>query len=308
MYKAVFTIFVQSTLLEEKVLKVCNGFHATLYPYPKDFDDCVKALESVMKKIIEVKYVMKRSLEHQRHILRSVAKCIYAWEYQLLTAVEIYTTMDLFNFDTVAGCLIGECWVATSDVDRVRKELDETSKAINSNIAPPILVEMEPNDGPPTYHRLNKFTKGFQALIDAYGVASYREINPTPYTIVTFPFLFAVMFGDVGHGLVVFLFAVWLVLKEEALKQAKSRNEMWNIVFAGRYIILLMGLFSMYTGLVYNDVFSKSINFFGSSWVAYYDEEKFENDELIQFDPNTVDFIGTPHYFGFDPIWQVGLF
>lgn len=35
--------------------------------------------------------------------------------------------------------------------------------------------------------------------MDAYGVARYREVNPTVYTIVTFPFLFAVMFGESGR-------------------------------------------------------------------------------------------------------------
>ena len=41
-----------------------------------------------------------------------------------------------------------------------------------------ILNVIDTGEAPPTYHMTNKFTTVFQNVVDAYGVASYREANP----------------------------------------------------------------------------------------------------------------------------------
>ena len=152
------------------------------------------------------------------------------------------------------------------------------------------------------------------------------------YTIVTFPFLFAVMFGDLGHGIIVTLFAGWMCLFEKKLANKKfgevsipkrtkdvTRNnvdvgsditfpfQIWDIFYGGRYIILMMGVFSMYTGILYNDIFSLSMNIFGSAWTpARYTKWDLEHNSTIGLDPATSDFAGSPYIVGLDPVWQVG--
>lgn len=124
------------------------------------------------------------------------------------------------------------------------------------------------------------------------------------YTIITFPFLFAIMFGDTGHGIILFLFGLFMVVQEEKIQAIKAKGEIANIFFGGRYIILLMGLFSIYTGFVYNDVFSLSMNIFQSSWTINYSNDTAWDNEHLQLNPTT-DYSDTPYFIGLDPAWQV---
>uniref|UniRef100_U5EY30 V-type proton ATPase subunit a n=1 Tax=Corethrella appendiculata TaxID=1370023 RepID=U5EY30_9DIPT len=303
-YKSVFIIFFQGDQLKTRVKKICEGFRATLYPCPEAPTDRREMAMGVMTRIEDLNTVLGQTQDHRHRVLVAAAKNLKNWFIKVRKIKAIYHTLNLFNLDVTQKCLIAECWVPVLDIETIQIALRRGTERSGSSV-PPILNRMETFEDPPTYNRTNKFTHGFQALINAYGVATYREMNPAPYTIITFPFLFAVMFGDLGHGTIMALFGLWMVLKEKPLAAKKSDNEIWNIFFGGRYIIFLMGAFSMYTGFIYNDIFSKSLNIFGSAWSVNYNASTVMTNKALQLDPATDDYRQTPYPFGVDPVWQV---
>ncbi|CAH1774496.1 unnamed protein product [Owenia fusiformis] len=317
--KSVFIIFFQGDQLKSRVKKICEGFRATLYPCPETPAERREMAIGVMTRIEDLNTVLGQTQDHRHRVLVAAAKNIKVWFIKVKKIKAIYHTLNMFNLDVTQKCLIAECWCPVADLDKIQLALRRGTEQSGSSV-PSILNRMTTRQEPPTYNRVNKFTTAFQGIVDAYGVANYREVNPTPYTVITFPFLFAVMFGDAGHGIIMFLFALFLVLREKQLAAAKIDDEIFKMLFGGRYIILLMGIFSIYTGVIYNDWFSKSINIFGSAWIAdinrytangscgagYAECVNLSNTKDVQLNPaNASEFTGKVYPFGVDPIWQL---
>uniref|UniRef100_A0A8I3ND80 V-type proton ATPase subunit a n=2 Tax=Canis lupus familiaris TaxID=9615 RepID=A0A8I3ND80_CANLF len=310
-HKSVFIIFFQGDQLKNRVKKICEGFRASLYPCPETPQERKEMASGVNTRIDDLQMVLNQTEDHRQRVLQAAAKNIRVWFIKVRKMKAIYHTLNLCNIDVTQKCLIAEVWCPVTDLDSIQFALRRGTEHSGSTV-PSILNRMQTNQTPPTYNKTNKFTYGFQNIVDAYGIGTYREINPAPYTIITFPFLFAVMFGDFGHGILMTLFAVWMVLRESRILSQKNENEMFSTVFSGRYIILLMGVFSIYTGLIYNDCFSKSLNIFGSSWsvrpmftIYNWTEETLRGNPVLQLNPSVRGVFGGPYPFGIDPIWNI---
>ncbi|XP_041499934.1 V-type proton ATPase 116 kDa subunit a1 isoform X7 [Microtus oregoni] len=310
-HKSVFIIFFQGDQLKNRVKKICEGFRASLYPCPETPQERKEMASGVNTRIDDLQMVLNQTEDHRQRVLQAAAKNIRVWFIKVRKMKAIYHTLNLCNIDVTQKCLIAEVWCPVTDLDSIQFALRRGTEHSGSTV-PSILNRMQTNQTPPTYNKTNKFTNGFQNIVDAYGIGTYREINPAPYTIITFPFLFAVMFGDFGHGILMTLFAVWMVLRESRILSQKNENEMFSTVFSGRYIILLMGIFSIYTGLIYNDCFSKSLNIFGSSWSVRpmftdgnWTDETLLGSSVLQLNPAIPGVFGGPYPFGIDPIWNI---
>lgn len=160
--------------------------------------------------------MLSKTTDHRRHKLLGVAERVGTWHINVKKEKAIYHTMNCFNVDVTSKCFIAEGWVPTADLDKVRDSLAQATHETQTMV-PSIINVIRTTMEPPTFNRNNKFTKGFQVIIDAYGVGKYREVNPTPFSIITFPFLFAVMFGDFGHGILMALAAALLCVYEKKL-------------------------------------------------------------------------------------------
>ncbi|CAO2629686.1 V-type proton ATPase 116 kDa subunit a 2 [Lemmus lemmus] len=268
----------------------------------------------------QAKQVLHKTEDYLRQVLCKAAESVCSRVVQVRKMKAIYHMLNMCSFDVTNKCLIAEVWCPEADLPGLRRALEEGSRESGATI-PSFMNTIPTKETPPTLIRTNKFTEGFQNIVDAYGVGSYREVNPALFTIITFPFLFAVMFGDFGHGFVMFLFALLLVLNENHPRLSQSQ-EILRMFFNGRYILLLMGLFSVYTGLIYNDCFSKSVNLFGSGWnvsamyssshsqeeqkrMVLWNDSTIRHSRTLQLDPNIPGVFRGPYPFGIDPIWNL---
>ncbi|NP_001365477.1 V-type proton ATPase 116 kDa subunit a 1 isoform 24 [Homo sapiens] len=227
-HKSVFIIFFQGDQLKNRVKKICEGFRASLYPCPETPQERKEMASGVNTRIDDLQMVLNQTEDHRQRVLQAAAKNIRVWFIKVRKMKAIYHTLNLCNIDVTQKCLIAEVWCPVTDLDSIQFALRRGTEHSGSTV-PSILNRMQTNQTPPTYNKTNKFTYGFQNIVDAYGIGTYREINPAPYTIITFPFLFAVMFGDFGHGILMTLFAVWMVLRESRILSQKNENEIWNI-------------------------------------------------------------------------------
>ena len=82
---------------------------------------------------------------------------------------------------------------------------------------------------PPTSFELNDFTFPFQEIVNTYGIPRYQEVNPAIFTIITFPFQFGVMFGDMGHGGVYFALGIFLVYFYDKFKKNKAVQGLFKL-------------------------------------------------------------------------------
>jgi V/A-type H+-transporting ATPase subunit I len=87
----------------------------------------------------------------------------------------------------------------------------------------------------------------FQIITEAQGTPGGHEVDPTPLVSFVFPVFFGMMFGDLGHGVLLTLFA--LLIRQRSTGNLRS----WGNIF------LAAGVSASVFGVIFGEVFGFSL-------------------------------------------------
>lgn len=92
-------------------------------------------------------------------------------------------------------------WMAEDDIEKFINEIKDDDKVF-------VVVEDDHDTyfgEPPTKLENPKIFRPFEMFIQMYGLPSHDEFDPTVFVGLTYSFIFGVMFGDVGQGLLLLI-------------------------------------------------------------------------------------------------------
>ena len=101
----------------------------------------------------------------------------------------------------------------------------------------------------PTIMKNNFFVRPFETITKMYGVPAYSEIDPTPFLAITFPLLFGLMFGDIGHGIILIISGLIGAIVFRNKKSTDFLNFCWIILYCGIGSILVGSLYGEFFGM-----------------------------------------------------------
>lgn len=165
--------------------------------------------------------VVEKRIANHRRAIKGLAKAAKDMlrerrdDYEMLYS-KLYTMQRVYDIckgrGEVSGMFVLSGWIPVDTFEDVRKTVEQDAPMTT------IMVEDTKDISysgirVPTLLKNNAFFRAFQDIVAMYSLPAYGEIDPSPIVAITFTLFFGFMFGDIGHGLLIFLGATYLVKK-----------------------------------------------------------------------------------------------
>eukprot|EP01063_Lacrimia_lanifica_P009402 TRINITY_DN163_c0_g2_i2.p1 TRINITY_DN163_c0_g2~~TRINITY_DN163_c0_g2_i2.p1 ORF type:complete len:957 (+),score=386.03 TRINITY_DN163_c0_g2_i2:36-2906(+) len=277
----VFRIIYSSYEMQTRIMKLCLSVGADVYlgRFLQSYTGTsavwagVEALPQTSQEFISLKANIERNVQDCQKVIDSTKGLLFTTLKELarvqterrhfvLKEKGIYHTLNMMQIEPGASFANAVGWIPKRKIPVVTDLLGQYDMCHLGAVD----LSSDGKESPPTHYETNDFTATFQGIVDSYGIPRYQEANPAPFTIITFPWLFGVMYGDIGHGIIITVAAAIMIAMQKSLKK-QALNEIVDMVFGARWLILLMGLFATYVGFLYNDAFGMMLDYSESRWL-----------------------------------------
>mmetsp|Transcript_95605 Transcript_95605/g.227736 ORF Transcript_95605/g.227736 Transcript_95605/m.227736 type:complete len:802 (+) Transcript_95605:65-2470(+) len=298
--KSVFVAYFQGAggPMQQKVFKVCQAFGVNMYNWPANAEMASIKHSQLQKLVMEKDAAMAAYADFMRaeaadllappgHNSKGNSK-MEEWRLFCIKEKAIYNILNLCSGEIALRVNV---WYPASEESKIIAELQKLNEGSQQGAF--LTPEKKIRSTAPTYVRTNDYTEMWQEVIDTYGIPKYQEANPALLSVVTFPFIFGMMYGDVGHGTLLFLAGLWLC------KNAESFRFTQPVLFAVRYMVVSLGFFAIFAGFMYNDFFSIGLQIFESRWKDSGDGVNFIPDYDVKNSGGR-----GPYPFGLDWMWH----
>lgn len=161
--------------------------------------------------------------------LRIDAKEILIGAYKQLLLYENVNILKKYIVHDQNGTFYIVLWVSKDNVENIKSILSNYK-----NVDYDIFDDDEDIQAPTKLKNIKIF-RPFETLIKMYGVPNSKEIDPTGLVALTAFIMFGFMFGDVGHGLVIFILGLILAKRKASLGPVLAIGGISSIIFGVLY-------------------------------------------------------------------------
>ena len=161
--------------------------------------------------------------------LRIDAREILIGAYKQLLLYENVNILKKYIVHDQNGTFYIVLWVSKDNVENIKSILSNYK-----NVDYDIFDDDEDIQAPTKLKNIKIF-RPFETLIKMYGVPNSKEIDPTGLVALTAFIMFGFMFGDVGHGLVIFILGLILAKRKASLGPVLAIGGISSIIFGVLY-------------------------------------------------------------------------
>jgi V/A-type H+/Na+-transporting ATPase subunit I len=229
---------------EDDVLKRLQEQSYAALPLPEMEGMPRDTLVDLDAKLTELESEKHKSEEDLADLRQKYIEYILASDEYL--SIETQKAEAPLRFATTKNAFIVEGWVPTKDLELVQRETDN---ATNGHVI--VAVDTSDDAGVdkiPIALSNPMPSRPLEVLVKAFSLPRYNEIDPTTFMVFLYPFLFGLMLGDIGYGVVVIALAVLLT------RRIKSQG-----IRALAVVGLYAGVFSIIFGFIFNEFFGVEV-------------------------------------------------